>query len=180
MDIEKFIRSNRAELDEMEELESDVLWHGIQQELRHDKWRFQIGTYWRWSIAASILVLSGVAWWWYQSSEISTTDSVSITAYYPELAQTEQSFQQQINEKKQQLNFSAIDRQAFQEIFMELEILDQIHQEYLDDISIYQDNDQLARTLIKYYERKIQILERLSKEIDKKAYNEKLKYEKRI
>ena len=92
----------------------------------------------------------------------------------------EQNFQLVIAQKEEALGLNQIRKEDYQEIFLELELLESIHQEQLADAPQFEKNDQLVKTLLKYYERKIRILERLSNEIEKKNHHEERNREQQI
>ena len=82
-----------------------------------------------------------------------------------------------ISEQESKLNIGAIDKAIYEDIFSELHELESLHQEYLKDLSQYQEQELLIQTLLKYYERKLRILERLSFEIEKRQLYEKRELE---
>ena len=186
-ELEKYLRENRAKLDHIEEPAIEAIWENIKEEitpqasiksLPSNNWQLNIGRNWRWVIAASFALLISLMVWNTQNQQQNTLTLASIAEFYPELAEQEKNYQQLISQKEKAIGLSKIDKMAFQEIFQELELLEQIHREYLKDLPRYNFNDQLVKTLIKYYERKIQILERLSREIEKKTHHENRNQEK--
>ena len=187
-DLEKFIRNHKKELDAVEEPNVERIWNGIQQKKlrpldrplsKTGGWDLSVGRNWQWAIAASILLAVGLFFYPFSDPQQETTNN-SIAVYFPELAEQEQEYRQLISDKESSLGLSELDRNAYQEIFMELQMLENIHQEFLADVPRYQKNDQLVETLLKYYERKIRILERLSKEIEKNKNDEKSRQEKML
>ena len=187
-DLEKYINANREELDHVEEPEIDLIWEGIrtqlqnEQELRKDKdrsggWQLQIGRNWKWAMAASIVLAIGT---FYMNRTAPVQEVTSVAALMPELAEEEQNFQLVIAQKEEALGLNQIRKEDYQEIFLELELLESIHQEQLADAPQFEKNDQLVKTLLKYYERKIRILERLSNEIEKKNHHEERNREQQI
>ena len=183
--LEKNIRENRNELDKIEMLDTSRIWQGIQQELQQEKtlspsgWNISIGKYWQWSIAASICLLI-VAYFVLQPTLTKPTETIDLASFYPELADQQDEYVQLIKQKEAEINLSDLDKASFAEIFRELEMLDNIHQETLQDVPKYIDNEQLVRTLIRYYEQKIRILERLSKEVEKQQYDEEKNHERSL
>ncbi len=183
--FEKNIRDNRSELDQIEMPDTKRIWQGIQQEIQDEDsksqngWNISIGKYWQWSIAASVCLLI-VAVLVFRQGPSSSPDQVDLASYYPELAAQQDEYVQLIRQKEAEVNIGKLDKASFSDIFKELEMLDDIHQETLQDVPKYIDNEQLVRTLIRYYEQKIKILERLSKEVEKQQYHEEKNHERSL
>lgn len=188
MELEKRVRKQRQAFDEVETPPTEQMWNRIRKGLNSELemgasrqlssrqaqgngWRLSVGRYWRWSIAAGITLLLGLFLFWPTSSGEGDA-SLQISDYYPELTEEEQRYQQLIAEKKAALGFDQLDRGTYETLFEELTLLEEIHGQYLKDLPRYYDNEQLVRTLIKYYEHKIRILERFSLEIEKKKHHE--------
>lgn len=183
--LEQHIRQNREELDHIEMPETDLIWQGIQQDLQEEEQKEEVQhqlrvshrkMWWTVGLAASIAFLIGVGLTLWQtaspSNEIYFT-STPLAAVSEDLAELEQEFQQTIQAKQTALNLEKINKNNYKDIFLELKLLEEIHQEYVQDIPAFREKDQLVKTFIKYYERKIRILERLNREIEKKEYYEK-------
>ena len=184
--LEKYIRENREQLDQVEQPEADLIWLGIQGQMATEEKQqhtggkvIQLPQSWAIGIAASMLLLivSGI---WYISSLPKENQKIDLATYVPELDLQQESYQQLIAQKEADLNLTSLDRAEFEEIFMELSTLEEIHQEFLKDLPQFNQNSQLVEVIIKYYERKIRILERLSNEIEKRNYHEKNTLEKSI
>ena len=184
--LEKHISENRDALDRIEEPAIEAIWENIQSELEasatirtlaKNNWQLNIGRNWRWVIAASFVLIISLLVWNIQKPSEQTTVVASIAEFYPELAEQENNFIQLIAQKEKAIGIDNLDKAHFQEVFQELDLLEEIRKEYLKDLPRY-NNDQLVNTLIKFYERKIQILERLSKEIEKRRHYENRNQEK--
>jgi hypothetical protein len=85
----------------------------------------------------------------------------------------EENYQQLVADKKEEIDFDEINQAKYKDIFHELDLLENVHDEFKEDLPILSDEEKAIQVLQKYYERKIRILERLSKEIEKKSRNEK-------
>ncbi len=176
-ELEKYILEQRDALDRVESPQVDRIWQGIQHKKQSEKpnsgWHLQVGKFWKWSIAASLalLVSLGIGLYWQTSG--GEVQSVDLASYYPELAQQEQAYRQMIAQKEADLELTPEDKLAYREILAELDQLDKLHRESLADVPQYVNNDRLVETLLRYYERKIRILERLSMEIEKQKNHEK-------
>ncbi len=180
--LEQYLKEQRPRLDQIEEPRREIIWAGIQSGLKEQKnanaWAIHIGANWRWSIAASIAILLIAGIWRFSVSEKSTTPR--LTQFYPALAEQEAQFQRLIALKETELKVDQLDQDAYHDIFQELRTLDAVYEELKLDMPVSIAEDRLLNTLIKYYERKIRILERLSREIQKRNHDEKKQYESLI
>lgn len=181
--LEKYIKDNRAAMDQMEPLDTEALWARIAPEEQTGKdrpsaWQIKIGRNWQWSIAASIAIAITAFLLWPDAAPEQL--SQSIASYYPELAEQERNYTRQIAQKEADLNLSKLSKSEFREVFEELELLENLHQEYIKDIPEFGNNDRLVQALIKYYEHKIRILERLKNEVEKQKNHERLPHEREI
>lgn len=186
--LDQFIKQQSAAFDEVETPENELIWMGIQSKLQESELDTTAGSTprvvvlprsWALGMVATIVLLLAFSIWLITSPQQKET-TIAIEEYLPEIAAQEANFQQRIAEKKAEIDFENIKPEEFNEIFLELKLLDEIRSEYLRDVPAYNQEDQLVEVLIKYYERKIQILERLSNEIEKKKNYEKYHREKRI
>lgn len=181
--LEKYIRENQSELDRIESVDTDALWNRIQQpettvRQLHPKprsgWQLQVGRNWQFTAAAVVLLLIGTAIWLVQppqSDAINTAD-LSVEDYYPEIADEELAFRRTIARKEAELGLDQLNRQQFIDIFKELDELEKIHRQQMQDLPEVFDNEEWVSTLMRYYEQKLRILERLSREIDKEKQRE--------
>lgn len=177
--LEKYIRENRQELDRIEPVHADALWERMQapgakvrtlQPQRASGWDIHIGRNWRMAIAATIALAIGLTAWWSVQSVPETsrlTADYAIEDYYPDIADEERAFRLTIAQKEAELRLDQLERQAFIDIFNELDELEKIHRQQMEDLPEVFDNPEWVRTLMQYYEQKLRILEQLSREIDK-------------
>lgn len=172
--LEKYIKDHREALDEIEEPQIGIIWQGIRQDSSinarsiHSRRRI-----WTWAAAASILLLIGFGTGKFFGEQSNSEPLYSLKDISPELAEQEATFNQLIAQKEAEIGLQNLEKEAFKDIFLELELLEEIHKEFRKDIPQFSQNDQLVRTLIRYYEQKIRILERLSNEIEKHKNHEK-------
>ncbi len=185
--MEKEIKKRRAELDRIEMPNKARLWQKIQVELSveekpaaKDGWGISIGRYWQWSIAASICLIVVAALLFWPQNLAKRSGQIDLASYYPELAEQQDHYVRLIRQKEKEINLEQLEEHNFADIFKELKILETIHRQTLDDVPQYIDNEQLVRTLIRYYEQKIRILERLSKEVSKQKYHEEKNHERSL
>ena len=71
-----------------------------------------------------------------------------------------------------QIDFENLDQSQYREFIDELNVLEELKDEYLREVAGIPSNEQLIKTLIRFYERKIKILERLNREIEKQEHDE--------
>ena len=185
--FEEFIKENRSQFDRMEQVPVEGIWSKIQPRAHqqpHADRKIVVLRRWVFGLAASVVLLLGFGILQWSGAE---TNSESgwvridnpISRISPEMAESERQFKRLIAQKEKEINLERLDKQAFQEIFQELELLEKIHLEYQQDISEFPDKEELIQTLTRYYEQKISILERLSREIEYQNH-EKRNYEKHL
>lgn len=189
--LEDFILENREELDRVESIQEEALWNKISKELpqeakleiTHKKtnpWQISIGRNWL-MVAAAIALTIGVGLFWINPIDRdSGAAEIELAQFSPELAEEQARYIALVKAKEEELGIDQLDRKVFQEVFQELETWEEIYREYLKDLPTYQAKEEVVHTLSKYYERKIRILERLSREMEKYYQQEKRKNEKRI
>lgn len=188
--LEDFILENRADLDRVEPIKKEVLWNRIslalpdepKLEIAHQKpspWQISIGRNWL-MLAAGIALAIGVGLFWITSDRGPSVSETQLAQFSPELAEEQARYMALVKAKEAELGIDELDREIFQEVFQELETWEEIYKEYLADLPTYQAKEEVVHTLSKYYERKIRILERLSREMEKYYQQEKRKNEKRI
>ncbi len=180
MDLfEKHIRDHRDELDRIEKPDANNIWDGIQKGMQPEPPPKQPNWYRRLLWGAIILALGWSIGYFLQPKAEVEPEVEAIEAPRALLEQ-EQNYQLMVRQKMEALNFEAIDREEYKEIFDELELLEHIQLESRNDIPSHGYQEKLIQTLMRYYERKIRILEILSKEIEKKEHHEKRHHEQSI
>lgn len=195
-DFEKYINDNRSEMDDLDNVPIAGMWakingkvnaeseNHLRVETKTQARKIRVLRGWVMGLAASILILlvAGIALWPDSSSNKNKMTRLDnpLAAVSEELADMEQDFQQMIAYQEKEIESQGIDKQLFIEIFEELKLLDEIHLEYQQDIPEFQEKDQLIQTLTRYYEQKIRILERLSREIEQQNHYQNKNYEKHL
>ncbi len=193
--IEKYIKARQPELDQIEGPENpERLWEMITETI-HANSEDQAGPkdnpnrvlkllhnrYVQWAVAASIGLAIGMSSWLFQPNAQPGNDgkipSSILAQYAPQLADQEKAYVKLISEKENEIGLKNLDPEDFKSYFRELETLDILWKEYLKDAEQELGNEQFIQTLIKFYERKIRILELLSYEIEKRnRYEEKTEF----
>lgn len=181
--LEKYIKAHQSELDRIEPVDSDALWERIRQPEAKIRplapkpasgWQFQVGRNWLMMAAATVALLIGVSIWLVQSPQThaQTTATLSVEDYYPEIADEEMAFRRTIARREAKLGLDKLNRQQFIDIFNELDELEKIHKQQMADLPEMFNNEEWVNTLMRYYEQKLRILERLAREIDKEQQRE--------
>jgi len=172
-DFEKHILKNRGTLDRIEKPDADRVWQQLRRDLGHEP-RVRRLPPWQWlSVAAAIVLILGIGITIGLHLQTSQPDTPIVVELPPELAERKQYYQQLVENKMEAMQYDTIDRRNFQNFFQELDKLEELHEQVLQDLPEYGANDQLSAALLKYYELKIRILERLEYEINKQQYHEK-------
>jgi hypothetical protein len=171
--IEKRIVNNREALDKVEQPDFENMWGVIEKQIPHVKNKRSaliIGLR-KIAVAASFMLVGGVAVWVFmdRQEKISST----LTDFYPELMERENGYIQTIAQKEAAIPFDSLDQFIFEDILDELNTLEEMKSTTLEDLPQYSKNERVVNALMRYYERKIQILERLSNEYQKSKRHEK-------
>lgn len=176
--LEKRIKENRDEFDQIERVDEGLLWQSIQADLGEKtpvKTIRSIRFLQVYAVAATVAMLVMASYFFYNNQnaapEMANTKVETPQKFldFPE----EENYQQLVAEKKEELDFDKINKSKYKDIFHELDLLENVHDEFQEDLPILSDEEKAIQVLQKYYERKIRILERLSKEIEKKSRDEK-------
>ncbi|MBT8219618.1 MAG: hypothetical protein KJP00_07330 [Bacteroidia bacterium] len=168
-DLERYIREHRGQLDHSESLDLDAMWTYFEQRQRPVK-RLN---WWKWSIAASVILLIG-AMWWIMSDSMHSKDSIheQIAQIDTEMADHHASLVQLIGYQDSLINSFDLDKSQYPELFDELQRQDSLQTEAIKEMATYGEKKNLIRVLLKHYERKARILELILYEIDKNQKDE--------
>lgn len=174
--FEKYLQERKKELDRIETPRRAVIWEGVQAGLKEpvsgNGWTLRIGTYWRWSIAAGVALIVSLSIWLWPGAPENSGNNADWAQFYPALADEERQFKQLVAEKEAQIQLETLNKSEFNYIFEELQLLEEVHRQMKADLPITLSEEELVQILMKYYERKIRILERLSREIEKRKRDE--------
>lgn len=173
--LERNIKAAREELDQIESLDTERVWKGIQEELNPTTKVRRLSNKRWWAIAAAvaILILSvNTFLMWQKINQVDETLEYSLSSLSPELAAKEATYKKLIHAKAEVIATAALSEATFKAFFEELALLDTLQKEYTEQIPLYGANERLINTLIRYYELKIRLLERLENELIKKRHHE--------
>ena len=174
--FEKYLKEQRTELDRIETPRREVIWEGVRAGLQKPPsghgWDLRVGAYWRWSIAAGVAILVSLSIWFWPDGTNAPGGSEDWAQFYPALAEEEQQFKKLVAEKEAQIQLNELNKSEFSYIFEELQLLEEVQRQMKEDLPLTLSEEELVQILMKYYERKIRILERLSREIEKRKRDE--------
>jgi len=175
-DLEKKVRKNLEKFDQIETIEEDRIWLGINYHLDQHQNKIK-NRIWLSAAAAIILLLASSVI--YLSTEINNRKGVSekqlLANIFPELQEDFNAYDEQIIARKAALSFDTINPDHFPDLFNEMKILNANYQSTLTDLESIGKDEAILRVLMRYHQRQLDLLERLSNEIEKnKLYNEKI------
>ncbi len=167
--LEKYIEKNRPQLD-VEEPDDLLIWEGIRSEIGKKSWKPRPG-YWK---IAAVIILAFTSGFFlhHQYTKYKSPQTITLSGISNTLAKEEAQYQLVIRRQFEQIDQFQIDRIEYQDYFRELSLLDELNTEYLHDLQELQDNPRIIEALLKYYEHKIRILEKLLNEIEKRNSHE--------
>ena len=180
-ELERYILQNRDQLENIEAPSGpEAVWTKVAARVNPGQRPFtarrvERRRWFQLAAAASIGLLIGLGMWqvlpqnWTQE----TRAEPSIANFFPDLADREAEYRKLIARKEVEIGIDQLDPREYSDIFMELELLDTFREEYLRDMAKVPSDDDLVETLLRFYERKVRILERLNNEIEKKNHHEK-------
>ena len=166
MKFEEMMHKQRAGFDNIENVPKDLIWHGIQDNLRRRNTR---RIYIRLSMAASVIVLVGA---FAVFSLNNTNRKNNELAFTPEFSEEENKYYQLANNKMSEINYEDLDKDEYGEIMSELEELDSMYFELKSEIATIPNAEKAIQTAIKFHERRLHILELLEKEIENRKKEE--------
>jgi hypothetical protein len=172
--LERHIIKNREALDKVERPDIEKMWGKIKTEIpqaRPKRSALIIGLR-KIAVAASFMLIGGVAVWLFMNKPVDE-QPISLADFYPELLETEDNYKRTIAQKEAAIPFDSLEQFIFEDILKELKTLEGMKETTMEDLPQYSQNERVVNALMRYYERKIQILERLSNEYKKSKRHEK-------
>ena len=167
IDLEKYIRSNRNQLDAVEDIDVEQMWNDFDQ--KHKPKRLRRMTPWYMMAAAVAIILLGVTIFFNNSEGTSQDDLVyqRLSEIDPDLAAEQVSMIKMVSEQDNLIKNLGITESQFPELFNEIKELDKMQMDYLNDLENFRDRKNLTRTLLRHYQRKARVLELMLHEFDK-------------
>ncbi|NRB61630.1 MAG: hypothetical protein HRU40_01120 [Saprospiraceae bacterium] len=170
--LESFVRHNRDAFDKVVSPPTQRIWQQVISHQKDKPNQYPWGNKQILGIAATLIFLISLGLWFSLNQSPQQNNQFLISSYFPELAQQEHNYIQMVNLRKTSLQIDHLDKKIYSDVFQELKELESIQKTYLADIPSYQEQTVLVETLMKYYEQKLRILERLAYEIEKQQIYE--------
>ena len=168
-DVEQYLKENRLKLDS-EVPDDSKIWRGIQIELKTKK-EFRNNGFWK--IAAIFLLGIFVTYVVVKETTEEKVMVISLGDISPELGQKEAEFKRVVEQKWAEIKpLSEEEKKQFGFLLDELDELDKIYKSYENDLHSVGKNEQIINVLLDYYQKKLQLLNRLSLEIQKQKNHE--------
>ena len=176
IDLEKYIKDHRSQLDDIEQLNVDEMWKDF---VKKDKPIPKVKFNW-YKVAAVGLVLVAAVTVFLQMFPLSQDEVIydKLSQSDLNLAKEQESLVKLISNQGEIIEKMGIDEKQFPDLFEELKVLDTLQIEAMQDMENYQDRKNLYRALMRNYESKARVLELIINEFDKQE-NER-DYEKSI
>jgi len=95
---------------------------------------------------------------------------VSLHDLSPAHLQLEKQYQESIKAINASIGIEKIDKKEYQWLFEELDYLESLNNQFRKDINDKSDKEKLVSILIDYYEKKLKILKKLEREINRKNH----------
>jgi len=165
IDLEKYLRSKRDQLDDVEQIDIDQMWDNFGQKNKPVK-RIKP---WYYMAAAAVVMLLGVSLFINNNSNNNHDDLVyqKLIEIDPILATEQASMTTLVSEQDSLIKNLGITEMQFPELFKEIETLDSLQIDYLNDLDNFRDRKNLTRTLLRHYQTKARIFELMLNEFDK-------------
>ena len=143
-----------------EEVDIQANWIGIQADLRKKKQRKRM-----YAVSSVAVCLAIVMIFLPEQGVEEIQPQISLSDVSPELAKTETNYHQVIQEKWIEIQDNDVDSAQVQFIYDELDLLTELEKEYQQELQEMGPNELIVQTMLKCYERRIQLLDLLMKEI---------------
>lgn len=163
MNIEEYIRKNRNRMD-VENPDEDYIWAGVSHSMskkRRNKRFFIL------KIAAAAIIIIAFSFITLELISIRNNQQLILSNIDPELARQEAQFQKQIKSYYKVLKTKDYDQSEMATNYSELQMIDQLINEYSKDLDKHGPNPRLLNSLMDLYQKKIKILDRMLNEIEK-------------
>ena len=164
IDLEKYVRDHRNQLDEIESLDLDQMWNSFDQKKQPIKKMFP----WRRLAAAVAVLLIGGIFYLNNVPEINHDELVyqKLNEIDPSIADEQKSMTWLVAQQDSLIKNLGITELQYPELFKEIEVLDSLQMDYLNDLEDYRDRNNLIRTLLRHYQTKTRIFELMLNEYD--------------
>ncbi|MEA3478712.1 MAG: hypothetical protein U9R60_11070 [Bacteroidota bacterium] len=167
--IEDYVYKHRQNMD-VEEPDDQFVWEGISRELTRGK-RIRM-QFLRYAAAVLVLVAGGYLVFSLSNGNNKPARIITLADISEELASQENIFQLTIDQKLIEIQAYDVKQEDYARFYHELQLLDELQEEYINDLQEVGNNPRLIKAMLNYYELKIRILEKLLMEIEKHKSHE--------
>lgn len=172
--LETYIKQRRPELD-VDQPDIKEIWHRIDKQTKGSG-KYRKVRYWM--AAAGVVLLLGAGYLMgYQfknKKSIQTMTGLKINSQ--EFSTQQHVFLHVINQKWEQIEHYEFELSDYPWIKRELDLLDEIQEDYLQDLKTMGDRPEVIRALLRYYENKIRILEQFINDLEKSNKNQNRRF----
>jgi hypothetical protein len=166
--LKKHVTENRSSF-EVYKGDYDSWWNEIEDKLNKEDGHSSKTIPWKnlLKIAASILLIMtvGIGFLWLKGNSTRYADGVSLRDLSPELAEAEIYYNQMVEDKMSLIKSSNVDLVPV--VIKDFEMLDSAYNELKMDLEDNMYNEEVIDAMIQNYRIKLQILERILKDIEK-------------
>ncbi len=168
MNLENYIKNNREQLD-TEKPNTEAIWKNIEKSVNIKK-----RNYWLMSVkvAASIILLVGFSVLLHQLASIHNNQQLILAKIDDTLAKQEADYQKQIKKYYKILQTTNYNKSDLITTLDEVKYIDDLIQKYSEDLQKYGANEELIKSLMDLYQKKIMILNRILNEIERSKQDE--------
>lgn len=155
---------------DVEQPDDQAIWEGIRQEMNDD--RSTSFNFWR--MAAIILLLLGLGYVLWNSTIKQGSEKeviILLKENSSEFAVREAVYTEQIEDKWNKIESYEYDISDYPWINKELKLLDDIREEYINDLETLGMRPEIVSALLRYYENKIRILDQFINDLEKTKMN---------
>lgn len=171
--FEKYLEENRRELDSRQ-LHEPIIWSGIERNLRQKKNNRNIIL---WRAAAIVLAFMTVVQFTYiltnKHNQQKSGELAMISPANGAFETLEASYRQEMYMLEQRIAEKKVDPEDYSLFYEEMSFINQVENEFKEEIPLTNDREKLAAILIDTYEKKIQLLERLLQQVERDEKREK-------
>lgn len=166
-DLEKIITKQKDQMN-FDKPNHEFVWTNIEEKLQHQNRRLSLSIFWK---SAAILFIVGMFSYLLVSTlkneqNIKDIDKYSLESISKDAYKREQILLKQIDQLTTQLEKETSDQKQYETYYNEINILNELTEEYKENIPIQGDNRKLIEALIKCYENQRTILENILYQIE--------------
>lgn len=159
----------RGEMD-VEEPRVDLMWGRIESKIEQPA---KLRSMWKyWAAAAGVAAIFALGYWSAGSPDPIAQPQLSIADLDPQMGQEEQRLQNEFMSRQAVLKEYEFNPEEVLIFESELAQIDSIDAEMRQMLGKVQNQERLLRTLLNHYQKKIQVIDRMIKKLEKQRRNE--------